>query len=82
MHARCRPAEQPLLHEWEGWSFNRFVRQRFGSGQPEPPIVLVVDAIGEAPSVGGWNLHLDLEDPTQSVIYPSTSSARGASDEE
>ena len=67
------PVEQPLLHEWEGWSFNRFIRQRLGSGQPEPPIVLVVDAVGEAPSTGGWSLDLDLEDPTLTVIYRAKS---------
>lgn len=62
-------AEQALLHEWQGWSFNRFVREHFGPPREDPPVVLVVDAIGEEPEAHGLTLDLNLEEPARTVIY-------------
>src|SRR5688500_12299426 len=59
--------EDSVLGEWRGWSFNRIVRDRFGPVRDEPPIVLVVDAIGEHPAAGGLTLDLDLDDPSRTV---------------
>ncbi|HEX7165374.1 MAG TPA: hypothetical protein VF230_00185, partial [Acidimicrobiales bacterium] len=55
-----------LLAEWNGWSFNRFVRQHFGVRLPDPPLVLAIDAIGD--SAGGMRLELDLDDPARTRV--------------
>jgi preprotein translocase subunit SecA len=59
-------AEAPLLGTWDGWSFNRAVRERFGTRLPEAPVVLTIDAIGDR--AGGSYVLLDLDDPSGTVV--------------
>jgi preprotein translocase subunit SecA len=56
------------LIDWKGWSYNRFVREHWGVRLPEPPVVLVVDAISDAPTLSGLRLQLDVDDPTATRI--------------
>ena len=75
--AEAAQSETPLLGEWHGWSFNRFVREHFGAEIEDPPVVLTVDSIGDAPTAYGLQLHLDLEDPgATSVIRTEREGAR------
>ena len=62
-------SETPLLGTWEGWSFNRFVRDHFGPRPPEAPVVLTIDAIGDR--AGGSYVELDLEDPSRTTVFVS-----------
>lgn len=60
-------SEKPLLGTWEGWSFNRFVRDHFGPRLPEAPVVLTIDAIGDR--AGGSYVELDLEDASRTTVF-------------
>jgi hypothetical protein len=64
------PVSDPELHgQWDGWSFNAFVRRHFGTKLPEPPLVLVIDNFGDTPNRHGLRIQLDLDDPTATLIF-------------
>jgi preprotein translocase subunit SecA len=64
-----RPAGDVIeTREWTGWSFNRFVRRHFGMPIPDPPVVLTIDAVGRPPEHAGLSLHLDRDDPHETVL--------------
>ena len=54
-------------HEWDGFSLNQWWRRHCGMFPPDPPLVLELDAIGDA-APGGVRVHLDHDDPTRSRI--------------
>ena len=54
-------------HEWTGFSLNTWWRRHFGMVPPDPPLLLELDAIGDA-TPGAVRVHLDHVDPTRSHI--------------
>jgi hypothetical protein len=54
---------------WEGFSFNRWVRNHFGVLLNwEPPVVLALDAVGDTTASKAARVRLDLDDPGRSVV--------------
>lgn len=66
--------EHPYLTHWHGWSFNQYVREHFGTRLPDPPVVLVLDAISEPPTADGLTLHLDLAEPSRTIVVDAGAS--------
>ena len=54
-------------HHWPGFSLNVWWRRHFGMVPPDPPLLLELDAIGDA-TPGAVRAHLDHDDPTRSRI--------------
>lgn len=59
-------------HEWTGPSFNKFIRRHLSVTHPDPPLVLELDAIGDA-TPNTVRVVLDHDDPSQTriVLPPS-----------
>jgi hypothetical protein len=53
--------------DWTGPSYNKFWRRHASLVPPDPPLVLVLDAIGD-PTPGTISVHLDHDDPSQSLV--------------
>ena len=65
--ARIDAPEPPPA--WEGFSFNRWVRNHFGVLLNwEPPVVLALDAVGDTTASPAARVRLDLDDPGRSVV--------------
>ena len=54
-------------HQWTGFSLNTWWRRHFGMIPPDPPLLLELDAIGDA-TPGAVHAHLDHVDPIRSRI--------------
>ena len=55
-------------HEWNGPSYNRFVRRHFYWRLPDPPLVLHLDAVANQAETDGLALHLDIDEPSNTVV--------------
>jgi hypothetical protein len=59
-------------HQWTGFSLNAWWRRHFGMLPPDLPLLLELDAIGDA-APGAVRVHLDHDEPTRSrVVIPDT----------
>lgn len=59
-------------HEWSGSSLNAWWRRHFGMLPADPPLLLELDAIGDA-LPGAVRVQLDHDDPTRSrIVIPDT----------
>ncbi len=54
-------------HDWSGFSLNAWWRRHFGMMPPDPPLLLELDAIGDA-APGAVRVQLDHDDPARSRI--------------